>query len=89
LATLLGGSLAAGSANAFNMYLDRDIDRLMNRTKQRPLVTGEVTDKQALVFATVLGVAAVAWFAVVVNSASAWLALAAILLYVDVVAARG
>lgn len=82
LATLLGGALAAGSANAFNMYIDRDIDRLMNRTKQRPLVTGELTERQAIGFATALGVVSVAWFALVVNGASAWLALAAILLYV-------
>lgn len=82
LTTLVGGSAAAGSANAFNMYLDRDIDRLMNRTRQRPLVTGELTDRQALTFATALGVAAVAWFAAFVNVVSAGLALAAILLYV-------
>jgi heme o synthase len=82
LATLVGGSFAAGSANAFNMYLDRDIDRVMNRTKQRPLVTGELTDRQALVFATVLGAISIAWFGALVNWASAGLALAAILLYV-------
>nr|KEP23571.1 protoheme IX farnesyltransferase [Georgenia sp. SUBG003] len=82
LATLVGGSFAAGSANAFNMYLDRDIDRLMNRTKQRPLVTGELTDRQAIVFATALGVVSIVWFAALVNLAAAWLALAAILLYV-------
>lgn len=82
VATLVGGSFAAGSANAFNMFLDRDIDRLMNRTKQRPLVTGELSDRQALVFATALGAISIAWFAALVNWASAWLALAAILLYV-------
>ncbi|GAA4424655.1 heme o synthase [Georgenia halophila] len=82
LATLVGGSFAAGSANAFNMYLDRDIDRVMNRTKQRPLVTGELSERQALVFAATLGAVSIAWFAVLVNAASAWLTLAAILLYV-------
>ncbi|MFH5822814.1 heme o synthase [Georgenia sp. AZ-5] len=80
--TLVGGSFAAGSANAFNMYLDRDIDRLMNRTRQRPLVTGELTDRQAVVFATVLGVVSVLWFGLLVNWVSAGLTLAAILLYV-------
>ncbi|WP_240645959.1 heme o synthase [Georgenia sp. SYP-B2076] len=82
LLALVGGAFAAGSANAFNMYLDRDIDRLMNRTKQRPLVTGELTGRQALVFATVLGAVSILWFAVLVNAVSALLTLAAILLYV-------
>ncbi|GAA1647785.1 heme o synthase [Georgenia ruanii] len=82
LLTLVGGAFAAGSANAFNMYIDRDIDRLMNRTKQRPLVTGELTDRQGVVFATVLGVVSIAWFAVLVNAVAAGLTLAAILLYV-------
>src|SRR5579872_6169881 len=48
-ATLVGGALAAGGANAVNMYLDRDIDRLMRRTQKRPLVTGAVTPTAALV----------------------------------------
>ncbi|MEE6272440.1 heme o synthase [Georgenia sp. MJ278] len=82
LATLVGGAAAAGSANTFNMYLDRDIDRLMNRTKQRPLVTGVLAPRQALVFAYVLGAVAFVWFAAVVNWPSAWLALVAIALYV-------
>nr|WP_233275998.1 heme o synthase [Isoptericola variabilis] len=82
LATLVGGALAAGSANAFNCYLDRDIDELMNRTKRRPLVTGEVTPRAALVFATLLGVVALVWFALVVNVAAAWLTFAAIVIYV-------
>jgi protoheme IX farnesyltransferase len=82
VATLIGGTLAAGSANAFNCVYDRDIDAVMSRTKHRPLVTGEVSVRGALVLATVLGVISVAWFAVVVNVFSALLALAAILLYV-------
>ncbi len=82
LATLVGGSAAAGSANAFNCYLDRDIDAVMNRTKRRPLVTGEVTPRSALVFATVLGVISLVWFAFLVNVATAWLAFAAIVIYV-------
>ena len=55
LATLVGGSLAAGSANAMNMYLDRDIDELMKRTRQRPLPAHAVTPEQALRFGFVLG----------------------------------
>ena len=51
VATLVGGTLAAGGANAINMVVDRDIDRLMNRTKNRPLVTGAMTPRAALVFA--------------------------------------
>ncbi len=82
LATLLGGAAAAGSANAFNCYLDRDIDEVMNRTKRRPLVTGAVTPGAALVFATALGVMALAWFALVVNVVSALLTFAAIAIYV-------
>ncbi|MCA5893582.1 heme o synthase [Isoptericola sp. NEAU-Y5] len=82
VATLVGGTLAASSANVFNCYLDRDIDEVMNRTKRRPLVTGEVTPRAALVFATVLGVASLLWFSIFVNVLSAWLAFAAILIYV-------
>jgi protoheme IX farnesyltransferase len=81
-ATLFGGALAAGSANAFNCYLDRDIDELMNRTRRRPLVTGEVSPRSALVFATALGVVSLVWFALVVNVAAAWLTFAAIVIYV-------
>ncbi|WP_229659383.1 heme o synthase [Nesterenkonia alkaliphila] len=64
LATMIGGAFSAGSAGAFNCYLDRDMDRLMNRTKKRPLVTGELSPREALVFATLLGIAALAilWF---------------------------
>ncbi|MFN3706862.1 heme o synthase [Microcella sp.] len=82
LATLLGGSLAAGSANAFNMVIDRDIDRLMNRTKNRPLVTGELTARQATVFATVIGVGSIMWLWATTNLLAAALAFAAILFYV-------
>jgi protoheme IX farnesyltransferase len=53
LATLLGGTLAAGSANTLNCYLDRDIDVLMHRTERRPLATGMVTPREALVFGIV------------------------------------
>jgi len=83
-ATVLGGALAAGGANAFNMYIDRDIDRLMERTQARPLVTGEVTPKAALVFASALEVAAFAWLWGFVNLLSALLAISATLFYVFV-----
>jgi protoheme IX farnesyltransferase len=84
LATLVGGTLAAGSANTLNCYLDRDIDRLMQRTVHRPLVTGAVTPRGALVFGVVLGLVSVAFLAVTVNVVSAMLALAAICFYVFV-----
>ncbi|NTW40108.1 MAG: protoheme IX farnesyltransferase [Cellulomonadaceae bacterium] len=82
LATLVGGAAAAGSANVLNCYIDRDIDQLMNRTRRRPLVTGEVTPRAALVFGTVLGVASLVWFVTLVNLVAAALAALAILLYV-------
>jgi heme o synthase len=83
-ATLVGGTLAAGSANTLNCYLDRDIDEVMHRTGRRPLVTGEVRPREALVFGLALGVAALAILAAFVNVLSAALALAAILFYVVV-----
>jgi protoheme IX farnesyltransferase len=55
IATLLGGTLAAGSANAFNMVIESDLDRVMARTSKRPLVTGVITDRAAIVFATAIG----------------------------------
>jgi protoheme IX farnesyltransferase len=82
VATLVGGALSAGSAGAFNCYIDRDIDRVMKRTQGRPLVTGELTDREALVFAWVIGVASIVWLAVFANLLAAALSLIAILLYV-------
>ena len=82
LATLIGGSLSAGSAGAFNCYLDRDIDRLMKRTQNRPLVTGELTDRQALVFAWLVGLASIVWLLAFTNWLAAALSFGAILLYV-------
>ena len=70
LATLVGGAMSAGSAGAFNCYIDRDIDRVMKRTKGRPLVTGELSDREALVFAYGLGIASIAWLWAFTN----WLA---------------
>ena len=84
LATLVGGALAAGGANAINMVVDRDIDRVMHRTRHRPLVTGELTPGRALVFALVLEVAAFVELALAVNLLSAVLAVSATLFYVFV-----
>jgi protoheme IX farnesyltransferase len=84
LATLVGGTLAAGGANAINMYVDRDIDKLMNRTRKRPLVTGAVTPRNALIFAIGLELAAAVELATLVNPLSAVLALSATLFYVFV-----
>jgi len=84
LGTLIGGSLSAGSANAFNCYIDRDIDRVMNRTKKRPLVTGELSDREALAFAWITGTVSVLWLGFLVNWLAAALSLAAILFYVFV-----
>ena len=84
LATLFGGALSAGSANAFNCYIDSDIDKLMGRTKNRPLATGELTQREALVFAWSIGVISFVWFTLVINLLSALLSLAAILFYVFV-----
>src|SRR5271168_132724 len=83
-ATLAGGALAAGGANAINMVVDRDIDRLMNRTKNRPLVTGAMTPTAALVFALALEVVAFVELWLAVNLLSAVLAISATLFYVFV-----
>ncbi|NEM90155.1 heme o synthase [Galbitalea soli] len=82
LGTLIGGSLSAGSANAFNCYIDRDIDRVMDRTQGRPLVTGELSDREALAFAWVTGAASILWLGLLVNWVAAALSLLAILYYV-------
>jgi protoheme IX farnesyltransferase len=84
LATMLGGYLSAGGANALNMYIDRDIDALMHRTEQRPLVTGMVSPRECLVFGITLSAVSTVWFALLVNPLSAALSLAAILYYVFV-----
>ena len=83
-ATLLGGTLAAGGANAINMFIDRDIDKLMHRTSKRPLVTGAVTPRSALVFAIILEVLAFVELWAWVNLLSAVLAVSATLFYVFV-----
>ena len=82
LATLVGGSMAAGSANCINCYLDRDIDEKMQRTSIRPLPSHEVTPTNALIFGVVLGVVSFVFMGLAVNMPAAWLSLAAILFYV-------
>ncbi len=82
LATLAGGTLSAASANTLNCFFDRDIDRLMHRTENRPLVTGVISPARALAFGIGLGVASVLILGFVVNWLSAWLSLGAIALYV-------
>ena len=84
LAVLFGGALSAGSANAFNCYIDADIDKIMGRTQNRPLVTGELTKIEAFVFAWVIGIISVVWFWLVINWLAAVLSLIAILFYVFV-----
>jgi protoheme IX farnesyltransferase len=81
LVTLLGGTLAAGGANAINMVVDRDIDKLMPRTQGRPLVTGLIRPRSALVFALTLEVVAFAVLWAGANLLSAVLALSATLFY--------
>ncbi|MFG2331349.1 heme o synthase [Streptomyces sp. NPDC048604] len=82
LVTCTGGYLSAGGANALNMYIDRDIDALMDRTSQRPLVTGVLTPREGLVFGISLAVISTLWFGLLVNWLSAWLSLGALLFYV-------
>jgi protoheme IX farnesyltransferase len=84
LATLVGGSLAAGGANAINMVVDRDIDKVMHRTRNRPLVTGAMTPAHALIFAITLEVVAFVELWLAVNLLSAVLAVSATLFYVFV-----
>ena len=84
LATLVGGSLAAGSANALNCWYDRDIDGVMHRTERRPLARHVVEPGHALVFGLVLGVLATVELALTTNLLSALLADAAIAFYVVV-----
>ena len=82
--TLIGGTLAAGSANAINCYLDRDIDLLMVRTRRRPLPAHEVDPERAVVFGLVLGAIAFGVLAFFVNLLAAFLGLLAIAFYVVV-----
>ncbi|MDQ3105708.1 MAG: heme o synthase [Actinomycetota bacterium] len=82
VATVLGGTLSAGSANALNCVVDADIDQRMRRTRRRPLPRHEVSPRAALVFGLLLGVASTLWLGLVVNWLSAGLALVANAYYV-------
>lgn len=82
--TLVGGAMSAGAAGAFNCIIDRDIDRLMRRTEGRPLVTGEVSTREAVIFASVLAVVSTLWFGFLTNWLAALLSVAAIAFYVVV-----
>ncbi|MGD2060182.1 MAG: heme o synthase [Acidimicrobiia bacterium] len=82
LATLIGGTLSAGGANALNMYYDRDIDEVMRRTRARPLARHEVPPRNALVFGGVLGLAGFAWLWAFTTLLAAAIATVALLFYV-------
>jgi protoheme IX farnesyltransferase len=82
LATVAGGTLSAGSANTFNMVIDRDIDTVMGRTQSRPLVTGEITPRAALIFASVLAGLSISLLWWLTTPLAALLSAAAIAFYV-------
>jgi len=82
LATLIGGTLAAGASNAFNMIIEVDSDRLMNRTAKRPLVTGEVSEQAAFLFASALTIISLTIFKLYTNTYATILTAAAIVFYV-------
>ena len=80
--TIIAGTLAAGSANAFNMVIESDLDKLMERTAKRPIVTGVISKTKATVFATVIGIASLLLFWFFTTPLATWLALIAIAFYV-------
>jgi heme o synthase len=82
LATLIGGTLAAGSANTFNMVIESDSDKLMARTSSRPIVTGQISKRSALIFASFIGLASLLIFSVFTTYLAAGLTLFAIAFYV-------
>ena len=82
MATLIGGTLAAGSANAFNMVIESESDKLMKRTAKRPLATGVLTKPEALIFATLIGLLSLLIFAVYTNTLTTVLTAIAIVFYV-------
>ncbi|AWB86383.1 heme o synthase [Mycetocola zhujimingii] len=82
LATVIGGAMSAGAAGAFNCYIDRDIDRVMKRTKNRPLVTGVLSPREALVFSWSLAILSTVWLYVTTNPLTAALSVGAIFFYV-------
>ena len=84
IATLIGGTLAAGSANAFNMVIEADSDKLMKRTAKRPLATGVISKLEATIFATLIGLLALTVFQVFTTSLATLLSFIAIAFYVIV-----
>ncbi len=82
LATIVAGTLAAGSANAFNMVIESDLDKLMERTSKRPLVMGLISKSRATIFATLIGFFALGLFWVFTTELATLLALIAIVFYV-------
>jgi heme o synthase len=82
LATIFGGTLAAGSANAFNMAIEADTDKLMKRTSNRPTVTGEITKIKAFIFAFVIGIFSILIFAIFTTTLATLIAAIAIAYYV-------
>ena len=84
IATLLGGTLAAGSANAFNQVIEKDIDELMQRTKRRPLVEKQLTSRESLIFATLVGILSLSIFWIFTTPLATFLTLFAIAYYVFV-----
>jgi protoheme IX farnesyltransferase len=84
VATLFGGTLAAGSANAFNQVIEKDIDQLMQRTKRRPLVEKQLTSRESLIFATLVGILSLSIFWLFTTPLATFLTLFAIAYYVFV-----
>ena len=82
LATLLGGTLAAGSANAFNMVIESESDKLMKRTAKRPLATGVLSKSEAIIFATLIGAISLAIFQIYTTTLATLLTAIAIVFYV-------
>lgn len=82
IATLLGGTLAAGSANAFNMVIESESDKLMKRTAKRPIATGVLSKKESLIFATFLGVISLLIFQIYTTNLATLLTFIAIVFYV-------
>jgi len=84
IATILGGTLAAGSANAYNMVIESETDKLMKRTAQRPIAIGVISRREATIFATVVGVLSLVIFWFFTTPLATWLTFTAIVFYVVV-----
>lgn len=82
IATIVGGTLAAGSANAFNMVIESDSDKLMKRTAQRPIATGIISRGHAAIFASLVGILSLAIFWIFTTPLATWLTIFAISFYV-------